>query len=134
MAPGAGIRAGVAALTFLGIATTAAVQSAAQDYPQWRGKNRDGAVSAFAAPKTWPETLTLKWKVDIGPGYSTPIVVGTRVFTFTRRDGNEVLLALDTATGKKIWETSYAAPYKMNPATKAHGDGPKSTPTYANGK
>lgn len=131
---GANVRAGIIAVALLGTAAIASAQNAAQDYPQWRGRNRDGAVSGFAAPNAWPDTLTLKWKVDIGPGYSTPIVVGNRVFTFTRREGNEVLLALDAATGKKIWETSYAAPYKMNPATKAHGDGPKSTPTFANGK
>src|SRR5260221_4396078 len=119
------VRAGVIAITLIAIAAAAAAQTAAQDYPQWRGKNRDGSASGFTAPKAWPEALTLRWKVDIGPGYSTPIVIGSRVFTYTRRDGNEVLLALDAATGKTVWETKYAAPYKANPATKAHGDGPK---------
>jgi outer membrane protein assembly factor BamB len=115
-------------------ATVAAAQSASRDYTQWRGPTRDGSAAAFAEPKTWPESLTLKWKVDVGPGYATPIVVGNRVYTHTRRDENEVMLALDADTGKVIWETSYAAPYKMNPATKGHGPGPKSTPLFSNGK
>src|SRR5262245_54575293 len=88
-----------------------------QDYSQWRGPNRDGSTAAFSAPATWPEKLTLKWKVDVGAGYATPLVVGGRVYTITRREGNEVAMALDAATGKTVWQTSYAAPYKMNPGT-----------------
>jgi hypothetical protein len=37
----------------------------AQDWPQWRGPNRDG-VTHFSEPKAWPEKLTTKWKVTIG--------------------------------------------------------------------
>jgi outer membrane protein assembly factor BamB len=126
--------AGLAAIALLTWSAAGVAQTNPQDYPQWRGRNRDGAASAFAAPKTWPDSLTLKWKVDIGPGYSTPIVVGSRVYTFTRRDGNEVMMALDAASGKILWQTAYPAPYKMNPATKSHGEGPKSTPLFYNGK
>src|SRR6266545_3126506 len=113
-------RAALLAAMLLTTAAAAFAQNAAQDYPQWRGKNRDGSASAFAAPKAWPEALTRKWTVEVGPGYATPIVIGNRVFTFTRKDGNEVLMALDAAAGKTLWQTSYAAPYKMNPATKSH--------------
>ena len=106
----------------------------AQDYPQWRGVNRDAAAT-FAAPKTWPEQLTLKWKVDVGTGYAAPIVVGDRVFAFSRQGEDEVMRALDAATGKTIWETKYNAAYKPNPAaTRTHGTGPKSTPTFADGR
>jgi outer membrane protein assembly factor BamB len=105
-----------------------------EDYPQWRGPNRDGSAAAFTAPAVWPEKLTLKWKVDVGPGYATPIVVGGRVYTIARREGNEVVMALDAATGKTAWQASYPAPYKMNPATKPHGEGPKSTPLYYQGR
>ena len=49
------------------------------------------------------------------------------------REGNEVAMALDAATGKIVWQTSYPAAYKMNPATKPHGEGPKSTPLYYQG-
>lgn len=122
----------IAVLT--GCASTAVGQSSSLDYPQWRGANRDGAAASFAAPTSWPETLRLKWKVDVGAGYATPIVVGSRVYTHTRRDENEVMMALDAASGTIIWQTSYPAPYKMNPATARHGQGPKSTPLFYNGK
>jgi outer membrane protein assembly factor BamB len=105
------------------------------DWPQWRGVNRDGVVAAFTEPKAWPEQLSLKWKVDVGAGYSAPIIVGNRIYIFERREPDEVLRALDAETGKTVWESRYAAPYKPNPAaTGKHGTGPKSTPTFANGK
>jgi outer membrane protein assembly factor BamB len=109
-------------------------QGPSRDYTQWRGPNRDGSAASFAEPKTWPDKLTMRWKVEVGEGYGTPILVGNRVYTHTRQGGNEVMSALDTATGKAIWQTTYAAPYKMNPATKSHGQGPKSTPLFFNGR
>ncbi|RPH62907.1 MAG: hypothetical protein EHM89_04820 [Acidobacteria bacterium] len=109
-------------------------QGPSLDYTQWRGPNRDGSAASFTEPKTWPDKLTMRWKIEVGEGYATPIVVGNRVYTHTRQGGNEVMSALDSATGKVIWQTSYAAPYKMNPATKNHGQGPKSTPLFVNGK
>jgi outer membrane protein assembly factor BamB len=42
--------------------------------------------------------------------------------------------ALDAASGKTVWQTRYAAPVTVNPAAKGHGPGPKSTPTFANGR
>ena len=44
----------------------------AQDWPQWRGPNRDGKVSGFTAPQEWPNELTNKWKTIVGLGDSTP--------------------------------------------------------------
>ena len=104
------------------------------DWPQWRGANRDGAAT-FSVPATWPEQLTMKWKVEVGIGYAAPITVGDRVYAFSRQNEDEVMRALDAATGKTIWETKYNATYKPNPAaTRTHGTGPKSTPTFADGR
>ena len=60
----------------------------APDYPQWRGVNRDGSASGFTEPKEWPESLTFVWKVDVGEGYATALIVGTSVYTFTRLGGD----------------------------------------------
>ena len=101
-------------------------RASGQDVPQWRGVNRDGAAT-FAAPSTWPDTLTRKWKVEVGTGYAAPIVVADRIFAFSRQGEDEVMRALDAATGKTLWETRYNATYKPNPAaTRTHGTGPKS--------
>ena len=109
-------------------------QNSGPDWPQWRGPSRDGTFTGFVEPKTWPEKLTQRWKVEVGTGYATPIVVGNRVFIFSRQEEKEVMRALDAGSGKVIWETSYPAPFTMNPATSRHGPGPKSTPTYASGR
>jgi outer membrane protein assembly factor BamB len=112
----------------------AAAQNSPRDYPQWRGHNRDGSASAFSEPKSWPEKLTRKWKVEVGEGYATPIVAGNTVYSFTRLDGNEVLTAVDAKDGKMLWQTRYAAPYAMSAATRLHGEGPKATPLLHNRK
>ena len=105
-------------------------QSSGDDYPQWRGSRRDGSASAFVLPAQWPDTLTRQWTAEVGEGYTTPIVVGDKVYTFTRRDGHEVLTALEAETGDMVWETGYLAPYAMFSATRAHGEGPKATPLF----
>jgi outer membrane protein assembly factor BamB len=121
-------------ITVAGLTHVVGGQSAGGDWPQWRGPNRDGTVTTFAAPRAWPEQLTQKWKVEVGTGYATPIVVGNRVYSFSRQEDKEVMRAIDADSGKVVWETSYPAQFKMNPATARHGPGPKSTPTYSNGR
>jgi outer membrane protein assembly factor BamB len=103
----------------------------AQDWPQWRGPNRDGAISAFKAPAAWPPALTRRWQIDVGSGYATPLVVGDRVYTFSRQGEEEVLTAFEAASGKRLWRAAYPAAFNMNPATRQHGPGPKSTPAFA---
>ena len=116
------------------LSTFAAAVLCAQDWPQWRGPNRDGAVSAFREPAAWPEALKQQWKVEVGNGYATPLVVGQRLYLFTRQGEEEVMSALDAASGKVVWRTAYAAPFQMVGATARHGAGPKSTPAFANGR
>jgi outer membrane protein assembly factor BamB len=106
----------------------------AQDWTQWRGANRDGVVTGFITPKQWPNHLKSKWKVTVGIGHSSPLVIGNRVYLHSRQGENEVLSALDLATGKVIWRDSYPVAYTMNPAATGHGKGPKSTPAYQDGK
>jgi outer membrane protein assembly factor BamB len=108
-------------------------ETGAQDWPQWRGPNRDGAA-AFQAPPTWPDALERRWQVDVGFGYATPVLVDERVFTFTRQGEDEVMTAHDAATGEVIWRTGYAAPFQMFGATAPHGPGPKSTPAWSAGR
>ena len=93
----------IGVIVFAGFTAAIAAQSGGPDWPQWRGPNRDGAVSSFTAPASWPERLTQKWKVDVGLGYATPLVVGNRIFMFTRQGDDEVMGALDPESGKVIW-------------------------------
>jgi len=109
-------------------------QAGPADWPQWRGPNRDGVISSFTEPKSWPEKLTRKWKVDVGLGYATPVVIGNRVYMFARQGDEEVLGALDADTGKVLWRTTYPAAFTISPAAARHEKGPKATPTFADGK
>ena len=109
-------------------------QRSPRDYVQWRGAQRDGSASAFVEPKQWPEALTRRWKVEVGEGYATPLLVGDVVYVFTRLDGQEGITALDASTGKQRWRSGYAAPYTPSKPAEAHGAGPKATPLVHDGK
>jgi outer membrane protein assembly factor BamB len=104
----------------------------AQDWPQWRGPNRDARATGFKAPKTWPRELTQKWKVTVGDGVATPSLVGNRLYVFSRENGNEVLRCLDAATGKEQWWDKYQADGATGAARSFSG--PRSSPTVADGK
>jgi len=106
----------------------------AGDWPQWRGGARDGIVSGFEVRDSWPESLTPVWRVEVGTGHASPVVVGDRVYVFSRQGEEEVIQALELATGSAIWRQSYPAPYEMNPAARDHGKGPKGTPVVADGR
>ena len=108
--------------------------AAAQDWPQWRGPARDGVVEGFDVPSRWPSALNQQWSVEVGLGYATPVLIGDRIYQFSRQGDDEVMMALDAGTGETIWRTAYAVPFNMNPATARHRAGPKATPTYADGR
>ena len=105
----------------------------AEDWPQWRGPNRDGKVVGFTPPATWPKALAEKWKVNVGDGDATPALVGDRLYVFTRQGTDEVLSCLNTADGKPIWQKNYPATAMVTGAAQAH-PGPRSSPAVADGK
>ena len=105
----------------------------AQDWPQWRGANRDAKASGFTCPKTWPKELTRKWSVNVGLGDSTPALVGNKLYVFARQDPDEVIRCLDTADGKELWQEKYEAAKVAGPSAPQHS-GPRSSPAVAEGK
>src|SRR5205814_618187 len=86
--PTAGALAGC--LVLLGVSG-----AGAQDWPQWRGPNRDNKVKGFTPPQTWPKALTKKWTVKVGSGDSSPVLAGEKVYVFSRQGGDEVITCLD---------------------------------------
>jgi len=109
-----------------------ALGALAQDWPQWRGPNRDGKVAGFTAPQTWPKTLDEKWRKTVGTGDATPALVGDKLYVFARRGGDEVIQCLEAETGKELWQDKYAA--KAVTGAPASHPGPRSSPTVAEGK
>ncbi len=106
----------------------------AQDFPQWRGVNRDGRIEGLPVLKNWPPQLRAGWKIEVGAGHSSPLVMGGRVYLHSRLGENEVIQAIDLKTGRRVWQDSYPVEYAMNPAARSHGKGPKSTPVIAEGR
>ena len=118
----------------VGLTAVNHAQVAPGDVTQWRGANRDGVITGFTEPAAWPEQLNQRWKIEIGFGYATPLVVGDRVYLFSRQGDDEVMSAIDADSGTVVWRTAYAAPFTMHSAATPHGPGPKSTPVLSNGR
>ena len=108
------------------------ISVAAQDWTQFRGLNRDGAVKGFNVPATWPAELIRQWKVTVGKGDATPVLSGKKIFLNTRQGNDEVVLCLDAASGKEIWKNTFPAPVVTGPP--ASHPGPRSTPAIASDK
>jgi outer membrane protein assembly factor BamB len=110
-------------------------QAPARDsWPQWRGPARTGVLTSDESPATWPAELKKGWSVEIGEGYSSPVSGGGRVFVHARRDPEEVVSAIDLATGAIAWQRKYAAPIEKNPYAKQMAKGPYATPLLGGGR
>ena len=79
------------------------------DWPQWRGPNRDGVSTETGWLTRWPKSGPRKlWRKKVGIGYATVSVVGERVYTMGNDGRNDVVWCLDAESGKEIWKRSYA--------------------------
>ena len=103
-----------------------------QDWPQFRGIGRDGKVTGFKAPASWPAELAQQWKVTVGFGDATPALVGKMIYLNTRQGDDEVILCLDAATGKELWKNTYPSAAVTGPS--GSHPGPRSSPVVASGK
>jgi outer membrane protein assembly factor BamB len=84
------------------------ITTSASDWPQWRGPDRNGISTETGLLKQWPAAgPKLLWQVnDLGDGYSTPAVVGNRIYLMSNRGlDNEFVQALSTKDGKVVWTT-----------------------------
>jgi outer membrane protein assembly factor BamB len=108
--------------------------SASQDWPDWRGSNRDGVwretgvVSKFKSNK-----IPLKWSIPCGPGYSGPTVAGGKVYLTDRSvkpEESERVLCVDASDGKIIWTYTYPSPYE----NMSYPNGPRASVVVSDGK
>lgn len=98
----------------------------AADWPQWRGPDRTNISKETGLLKAWPKDgPKLLWTFEnAGAGFSGPAVVGSKLYTLGARDNKELLIAVDTKSGKELW-TAEVGPQFNN----GWGDGPRSSPT-----
>jgi outer membrane protein assembly factor BamB len=90
------------------VTKSAGIAGSPSDWPQWRGPQRNGISQETGLLKQWPpQGPKLLWQADdIGDGYSTPVVVGARIYLMCNRGmENEFVQALSTKDGKPIWTT-----------------------------
>jgi outer membrane protein assembly factor BamB len=110
-----------------GTSSVPPAQSAqAGDWPQWRGPDRTDVSRETDLLKQWPADGPKRvWMFEnAGNGYSGQAIVGDRLYTLGTRDGSEILLALNAATGREVWATKLSDILQNN-----WGNGPRSTPS-----
>jgi len=116
-------------LSLLALFVCASITAAA-DWPQWLGPNRDASSSEKVAP--WKEAPKVVWKQPVGEGNSSPVVAEGRVFLHVKvKDKNqEQVHAFDAKNGKPIWDRTY----DRAEAKFLFGNGPRATPTVSDGR
>jgi len=112
-----------------GAVLISAALAGAADWPQFRGPNANGISPESGLNTNWaqkkPEQL---WKVTLGDdGFSGPAVAHGKVFVVDHDQNQDIVRALDIASGKEAWRYAYeesgGANYGFNRATPCINDG-----------
>ena len=100
----------------------------ANDWPNWRGPDRDDVSKETGLLKEWPkEGPKQVWSNDnIGLGYSSFAIADGKLFTVGAREDSEFLICLDENDGKEQWSARIGSRL-----TDGKGDGPRGTPTIS---
>ncbi len=102
-----------------------------EDWPQFLGPARNGVYSG-QLPADWPKPgIAVLWKLDVGQGFSAPIVARGRVILFHRRQNQAIVDSLDAETGKLIWSAAYPTDYRDD---FGFDEGPRGAPAVAGDK
>ena len=104
----------------------AVAQSRTNDWTQFGGPHRNFTADVNGLAASWPTTGPRQlWRRPLGEGFSAVAVQGGTLFTLYQRGEQEVVIALDAATGKTRWESEYTAPITTN---MSRAPGPRATP------
>ncbi len=130
----------------LALSIPAFARAYADDWPQWRGPQRDGVWREKGIVEKLPGKLEIKWRREIGAGYAGPAVAKGRVYVTDRvlssgvrnpddpfqkekLQGSERILCLDARTGADVWRHEYPCQYLV-----MYPSGPRATPAVHEGK
>ena len=116
--------AGAVVLTAV-IGLTNAVHTLAEDWPQWRGTNRNAVSNETGLLNSWADALPARaWQASgIGDGYSSVVTGGGLVLTTGAIDGVVMCFALDIESGHIRWETKIGTTSRNVMATPTVHDG-----------
>jgi outer membrane protein assembly factor BamB len=113
------------------LVTLAGAPIAAGDWPQFLGPTRTGVYDGPALADTWPAGgPRVIWRKAVGQGFAGPVVAGGRVILFHRVANQEVVEALDAATGESQWRYAYPTAYRDD---FGFDEGPRAAPVVAEG-
>ena len=120
------------ALLFVSLAVQSPLR--ADDWPQWRGPNRDGVWHETGIVEKFKDKqLKLDWRVEIGPGYSGPTIADGRVFVTDRLvepKSVERVHCFAWKTGTELWTHVYDCRY----SGVGYEAGPRASVTIDNGR
>jgi outer membrane protein assembly factor BamB len=113
-------------IALLGLAT---IGLRATDFPQWRGPLRDGHSPETGLLQKWPKDgPKLLWQVkDVRAGFSTPSVVGDRIYLLGNEAESESVMALAVKDGSRAWAATLGK--VGHPEQNPNYPGARSTPT-----
>ena len=101
----------------------------ANDWPQFLGPNRNGAIAEDNFSGAWPKDgPRLVWERKVGEGFSGPVVSGGKVILFHRIGDQETVECLDAKSGKVLWKADYPTPYHDD---FGFDEGPRATPAIS---
>ncbi len=118
------------------VLTSSTTDLSAEDWPQWRGTNRDAVWNDSGVVDRFPDDgLTVKWSTPVRGGFAGPAVADGRVFVLDYQetpgsrtmDGHERLIVLDEETGALLWQQEWPATYRNLQFKFATG--PRAVPT-----
>src|SRR5438093_143301 len=123
----------------LGLLLLLSIPAGAEDWPQWRGPNRDGVWNETGVVKSFPaDGLKVRWRVPVGPGWSSPVVVRGRVYLTDMRLEKprawERIKCFKETSGKLLWSHASELVYPEWAFIPEHGGGPAATPIVEAGK
>ncbi len=97
----------------MAIAADGLIAASEPDWPQWRGARRDGISTEVGLLQSWPTDGPRRvWKIDdLGTGWSSPIVVGDRLYITGDIADDLVIFALDLS-GQTVWRTTNGRAWK----------------------
>lgn len=99
-------------------------------WPQWGGPSRNFTVQADIAA-SWPVDGPREiWRRPLGDGFSSIVGDAARLYSMYRSGDDDVVVALDAASGKTVWETKYTAPFQET-CSQRLGPAPRAAPLVA---
>jgi outer membrane protein assembly factor BamB len=111
-------------------APSAEIASTGQDHPGFLGRNRDGVVSGVPLATDWESHPPVElWRHPVGMGWGGFAVVGQCAVTQEQRDDIETVVCYDLESGNELWVHGDKLRFRDE-----HGDGPRATPTFVDGR